>query len=145
MVRMRRSRAGCRRRTARLCLADPPERFGFLCVEPTAAGADEQAFKSAQGRPGDSGRAWSGFEHDRARFAVNIVKVPTQLREAQIDQPGEPTLGIGQFMGDKTPLPVHKLELLGVFFAWLQGDEITVAHSAGDKKRVIGIGFASRK
>jgi hypothetical protein len=29
-------------------------------------------------------------------------------------------------MGDKTPLSTHKLELLGVFVAWLQGGEIVV-------------------
>jgi hypothetical protein len=55
-------------------------------------------------------------------FAVIIVKMPTELREAQIDQSGEPALGIGQFMADKTPLTRHKLELLGIFAAWLQRD-----------------------
>ena len=66
-----------------------------------------------------------------------------ELRKAQIDQSGKPALGIGQFMGDKTALPTHKLELLGVLVARLQGDEIAVAHSAGDKERVVGIGFSS--
>jgi hypothetical protein len=32
-------------------------------------------------------------------FAVDIIKMPTELREAQIDQAGKPTLGIGQFRG----------------------------------------------
>jgi hypothetical protein len=48
-----------------------------------------------------------------------------------------------KFMGDKAPLPKHQLELLAVFFAWLQGDEIAVAHSARDKKRVVSISLAS--
>ena len=69
--------------------------------------------------------------------------MPTELGKAQIDQPGEPALGIDQLMADKTPLPTHKLELLGVFIAWLQGDEIAATYSAGDKKRVVGIGFSS--
>jgi hypothetical protein len=46
----------------------------------------------------------------------------------------------GQLTADKTPLPTHKLKLLGVLVAWLQRDEIAVAHSAGDKKRAVGIG-----
>jgi hypothetical protein len=37
-------------------------------------------------------------------FAVDIIKMPTELRETQIDQAGKPTLGIGQFMGNETPL-----------------------------------------
>lgn len=104
---------------------------------------EQQAPESAQGQSGDSGRAWSRLEYSTGRFAVIIVKMPTELWEAQIDQSGEPALGIGQLMGDKTPLPTHKLELLGVLVAWLQGGEIAVTHSAGDKKRVIGIGLAS--
>lgn len=70
-------------------------------------------------------------------------KVPTELRKAQIDQSGEPTLGISEFMADKTPLPAQKLELLGVFFARLKGNKIAVAHSAGDKKRVVSVGLSS--
>jgi len=73
-----------------------------------------------------------------ARFAVKILKVPTQLRKAQINQAGEPTLGVGEFMGDKTALPVHKLELFDVLVCW-QWDEVAVSHRAGNKERVIGI------
>ena len=76
------------------------------------------------------------------RLAVIIVKVPTELGKAQIDQSGEPTLGIAQLVADKTSLPTHKLELLGVFFAWLQGGEIAVTYGAGDKKRVVSIGLS---
>jgi hypothetical protein len=49
------------------------------------------------------------------RFAVVVLKMTTELRETQIDQSCKPALGICQLMADKTPLPAHKLELLGVF------------------------------
>ena len=77
------------------------------------------------------------------RLAVIIVKMPTELRKAQIDQSGEPALGIAQLVADKTSLPTHKLELLGVFLAWFQRGEVAVTHGAGDKKRVVSIGLAA--
>jgi hypothetical protein len=64
-----------------------------------------------------------------------------RLNSGQIDQSGEPTLGIGKFMADKTPLPTDQFELLGVLVRRLQRYEIAIAHRAGNKKRVIGISF----
>jgi len=77
------------------------------------------------------------------RFAVDVLEVPTELWKAQIDQAGEPPLGISQFMGNETPLSAKQLKLFGVFLSWLEREEIAVTHGASDEKRFIGIGLAS--
>src|SRR5689334_9536172 len=48
------------------------------------------------------------------RFAVDVLEVPTEPWKAQIDQAGEPPLGISQFMGNETPLSAKQLKLFGV-------------------------------
>lgn len=140
---MSRSRAGSCRLALRLFFAESGSALAFFRAESAAAGGNQQALESAQGKSSDSGRTRSSFEYGLSRLAVVIFKVPTELGKAQIDQSGEPALGVGQLVADKTPLPAQKLALLGVFTAWLQRDEITVAYGAGDEEGIIGIGFAS--
>jgi hypothetical protein len=52
-------------------------------------------------------------------------------------------LGIGQFMDNETPLPTKQLQLFSVFSSWLERDEISIPHCAGNKERIIGISRAS--
>src|SRR6516225_3334104 len=75
---------------------------GLACTQSAATGARHEALEPAQRKPGDRRGIGSGFDHRMSRFAVDILKMPTELREAQVDQASEPPLGIGQFMGNET-------------------------------------------
>jgi len=119
------------------------ERLGFGDTESATAGARYESLQPAQRKPGNCSGIGSGFEQRMGRFAVEIVKVPTEFRKAQIDQASQPSLGVGQFMSNETPLSTKQLKLLGLLLTWLEWDEIAVPHGAGDEKRIVGIGLAA--
>ena len=70
------------------------ERLGFSCTESAATGARYEVLEPAQRKRGDRRAIGSSFEHRMGRFAVDILKMPTELRKTQIDQTSEPALGI---------------------------------------------------
>jgi len=77
------------------------------------------------------------------RLAVRVAEVSGDLGEALVEQPGEPSLGVGEFRYDEASLTAQHLKALAVLRGGLPRLIAAVADSLGDRDSVVLVGLAA--